>query len=251
MKCFTHPNTAAAARCASCQCGLCAACDHRIKGVPYCQDCIVAGIENLQRNINAGAAQARPGHESRSPLIAGLFGIVPGLGAAYNGQNVKSLAHFSLTVSLWQLADIFARNPAHPFFLGGVAFYLYSIYDAVRAAQRARAGEDLRAEDEALKRSMRAHTTTWGLLLLGVGVVTLFDLFFPYQLHRYWPFLLILGGLYLLRNFHARPSVQTPAPLYQNQMQPPSVISAPYERAESNLVSAESRFAEGRFDKWR
>src|SRR5262249_35815176 len=111
MNCTFHPTQLAAARCSGCQRGLCSACDHRIKGAPYCQECIVAGVETLRRNNNPGQQRTRTVLEvsGHSPLLAGIFGLVPGLGAAYNGQNIKSLLHFITTVSLWQLADIFSK----------------------------------------------------------------------------------------------------------------------------------------------
>lgn len=255
MNCAFHSNNPASASCACCQRRLCPACDHRIKGTPYCQDCIVAGVETLRRNM-AGVAPPPPNLDTRSPLIAGLFGIVPGLGAAYNSQNIKSLLHFIVPISLLQLGDIFSHKVELPLFLGAAAFYVFSIYDAVRTARRAALGEDIQSEDAALKRMLRENTTTLGALLTGVGVLTLFDLFFPYHVQRFWPFLLILAGLFLLRNYRRQQPVQ---PSFHNMGQntgpntgpslpgrPPSVVGAPYERAESNLVNAERRF-----DQWR
>ncbi len=242
MNCTFHPTQPATARCTCCQRKLCTACDHRIKGIPYCQECIVAGVETLRRNLSGGKTVTdASGH---SPLLAGAFGLVPGLGAAYNGQNIKSLLHFITTVSLWQLADIFSKPMAMTFALGGIGFYLFSIYDAARAARRKRAGEDLQAEDESLKRLLRENTPVWGALLVSVGLLTLVDSFFHFYLRYTWPFLLIVVGLFLLRGYQRQsPTEATP---HDFRAQPPSVIGAPYERVEGNLVSAESRF-----DKWR
>ena len=236
MNCAFHPTSDAAARCANCQRSLCAACDHRIKGSPYCQDCIVAGIERLRHGYNTAPRST----DGPTPLIAGLFALIPGLGAAFNGQNIKALLHFIIPVSLWQLGDIFNRPLELPLFLGGAAFYIFSIYDAVRAARRSKVGEDLRIEDEALKRMLRNHTTTWGAMLVGVGALTLLDIFFPYHVQRYWPFLLIVAGLFLLRNYQQHR--HTDSEPHSLPTRPPSVIGAPYERAESNLVNAERRF---------
>jgi hypothetical protein len=239
MNCTFHPTQVATARCAACQRQLCPACDHRIKGTPYCQDCIVAGVEMLRRQPAAAAKV-----EGHAPLVAALFALIPGLGAAYNGQNIKSLVHFIIPVSLWQLGDIFSRGIEVPFFLSGTVFYLFSIYDAVRTAKRARAGADLQVEDEALKKLLRENTTIWGALLVSVGALSLVDLFFPFLLHRFWPVLLILAGLLLLRTYQ-RPQQAQPIESAL-PAQPPSVIGTPYERFESNLLKAERRF-----DQWR
>ncbi len=247
MNCAVHTNNPASASCACCLRSLCPACDHRIKGMPYCQDCIVAGVETLRRNL-AGAPLPNPSLNTRSPLIAGLFGLVPGLGAAFNGQNIKALLHFIVPVSLLQLGDIFSRQVELPLFLGAAAFYVFSIYDAVRTARRAALGEDIQSEDAALKRMLRENTTTLGALLTGVGALTLLDLFFPYHVQRFWPVLLIVAGLFLLRNYRQQHADQAPLPSSGQSLpgRPPSVVGAPYERAESNLVNAERRF-----DQWR
>lgn len=205
----------------------------------------MAGVETLHRNMN-GAQSSLP-TDGRSPLIAGLFGLVPGLGAAYNGQNIKSLLHFIVPISLLQLGDIFSHQIELPLFLGAAAFYVFSIYDAVRTARRASLGADIQSEDAALKRLLRENTTTLGAVLTGVGVLTLLDLFFPHLVQRLWPFVLILSGLFLLRNYRHYQSVQPSLPSISARPQSPqSVVSAPYERAESNLVNAERRF-----DQWR
>jgi hypothetical protein len=241
MTCTFHPTAPATARCSCCHRQLCPACDHRIKGGAYCQDCIVAGIDSLRRNQAAPAMHKTAGH---SPLIAALFGVIPGLGAAYNGQNIKSLLHFIIPVCLWQLGDLLGGRLELSFFLAGAAFYIFSLYDAVRAAKRAREGEDLQPEDEALKHMLRERTNILGAALAGIGLLTLLDWFLPHYVHRLWPFLLILFGLYLLREHQQRREQSGAPPHYLPA--PPSAIGAPYERAEKNLVSAESRF-----DQWR
>lgn len=203
----------------------------------------MAGVETLRRT-RAGAPPLNPPFEGRSPLVAGVFGLVPGLGAAYNGQNIKSLLHFIVPISLLQLGDIFSHQIELPFFLGAAAFYAFTIYDAVRTARRASLGEDIQSEDAALKRMLRENTAALGAVLTGVGVLTLLDLFIPYLVQRSWPFLLILAGLFFLRNYRQQ---HTSQPIVQSlPARPPSVVGAPYERAEGNLVNAERRF-----DQWR
>src|SRR5882672_6274470 len=149
MNCFFHSTNAASARCSACERPLCPACDHRIKGIPCCQDCIVAGIETLRRNAGAGRQIGR--QEEKSPLIALLLGFVPGVGAAYNGQNIKALTHFLAVAGLWVMADIFGMPLEIAFGLGCAGFYFYSIYDAFQSAQRLRRGEDASVDDERLK----------------------------------------------------------------------------------------------------
>ncbi len=181
MNCIFHPTNAASARCGACERPLCPACDHRIKGSPYCQDCIVAGIETLRRNAGAGrhAFNQTGRMEEKSPLIALLLGLVPGVGAAYNGQNIKALAHFLAVAGLWVLADIFGWPLEIALGLGGAGFYFYSVYDAFQSAQRLRRGEDLRVEDERLKLFLQRRMNLFGALLIGVGALAMLDFWIP------------------------------------------------------------------------
>ncbi|MEK7832446.1 MAG: hypothetical protein AAB401_15250, partial [Acidobacteriota bacterium] len=152
MKCTYHPTNLASARCSSCDRNLCPACDHRIKGYPYCQDCIVAGIQMLRQTASHQAQS--PGGHGKSPYLAVLLGLVPGLGAAYNGQPVKALVHFVVTAGLWTLADVFHASLEVTCALASFAVYVYSLYDAFHAAQRQRNGADLGEEDERLRQFM-------------------------------------------------------------------------------------------------
>lgn len=238
MKCAFHPNNLASARCGSCDRGLCTACDHRIKGYPYCQDCIVAGIEMLQQRAATG--QPRQQQEEKSPAAAVLLGLIPGLGAAYNGQPVKALVHFVVTAGFWTLADVFHSSLEVTCALASLAFYIYSLYDAFKSAQRQRAGTDLHEEDEQLRQFLRARTNLWGGMLIGIGALTMLHIFFPAQTHRFWPLLLVAAGIYLLREFRRSKQLADAAPLYRTP--PPSVIQSPLESSTSEFVRAERRF---------
>jgi hypothetical protein len=88
MNCAYHNQNAAVVQCNGCGKPLCPGCDHRIKGFPYCQDCIVQGVDLLRQQNRTSYA---PFIKKRtSPFIALILSFIcPGLGAAYNGQTVK------------------------------------------------------------------------------------------------------------------------------------------------------------------
>ena len=137
MHCSYHTGSAARVQCSSCARPLCRACDHRIKGYPYCQDCIVLGVEGLSRRYS----EPRPRGRAR---WAALFALLPGMGAVYNHQNIKGVVHFATIVGLFQLTAI---NIVSGFFaLAGLVFYLYSIIDAYRTAQLIAGGESAAAD---------------------------------------------------------------------------------------------------------
>lgn len=236
MNCAFHPINAAGARCWCCGRGLCPGCDHRIKGHPYCQDCIVAGVETLKRG-----AQPQTSQKHKSPGLALLLGLIPGLGAAYNGQNIKALLHFGVTIGLWEMADVF-----HTAFLGlaGGAFYLYSIYDAHQSAKRLCAGEDLRAEDEHIKQVLRDNTHIWGSMLVGIGVLAILNFFlrqlFSFSFPGLLPVLLVIAGFFLVRHYYRdyRAPESEPAGEWKHRVAPPSVIQQPYE---GDYIHSETR----------
>src|SRR5262249_38728481 len=124
MKCAYHPTNLASTRCGSCERSLCPACDHRIKGYPYCQDCIVAGIAVLRLKGGPNRNPSPPA-KRKSPWAALIFGMIPGLGAAYNGQTIKALVHFVVIVGLLTIADIFHSPIAGAFGTAGAAFYIF------------------------------------------------------------------------------------------------------------------------------
>lgn len=251
MKCSYHPSNLASARCQACERPLCPACDHRIKGFPYCQDCIVAGIETVRRRAGAGQPPVAP-HLEKSPMVALLLGFVPGLGAAYNGQNIKALIHFTVAIGLWTLSDIFKDPLETMFMLSCATFYFFSIYDAYSTAHRARLGEDIAEEDNRLKDLLRERTNVWGGALIGVGALALLENLAPEIIHKFWPGVLILIGLLLLWLYQRlQPGSRAGSragsrvesqnnPMYRTP--PPSVIPPSFERPTTEFSRADSRY---------
>jgi TM2 domain-containing membrane protein YozV len=192
MYCSYHPSNAARVACTNCERALCTYCDHRIKGHPYCQDCIVQGIENLSRFRSAPRASKK---QSR---LAALCALIPGLGAVYNRQNFKALVHFVTVVGLFKLSGI---RPLEVLgVLAGGIFYLYSIVDAYRSAGRISAGESPQVDEERLKRAFRRRAPGVGVLLLILGIGLLIYMIKPFSLElvRLLPVALVLLGGYLI-----------------------------------------------------
>lgn len=166
VRCFYHSEHRATARCEICGRPLCPICDHRLKRRAYCQDCIVRGVQMLQA---AGPATPVPPSRSRfSPMLAALAALIPGLGAAYNGQRAKALTHFLVTVGLFQMAEL---TRLELFGFGGVAFYLYSIMDAYRTACAIEHGLNPAEPVEPLRGLLQENVRTWAGLLIALGIV--------------------------------------------------------------------------------
>ena len=237
MNCSYHQVTLANTRCRTCARPLCPACDHRVKGYTYCQDCIVAGVEGHSSN----APQPRS-FDIKSPGLAALFSLVPGLGSAYNGLIIKALVHFAVIVGLWEISDLFHSGF---FWWGGFAFYLYSMFNAFQDAKRLNFGHDLSAEEDKLKQILREKTNVWGTGLIGIGVMTILRWVLPHSfISGLWPLLLIGLGVYLLFMYRraAKPKITNQLPQEFRAEIPPPVIS--FDPVAHDYTQAETR----RFD---
>src|SRR5436190_18730660 len=93
MYCSYHSKNPAVVQCNQCSRPLCAACDHRVGGVPFCEDCIVTGVEMLRQQSQSPASHVV--QRKISPFVAPLLSVVPGLGAAYNGQASEASGLFA------------------------------------------------------------------------------------------------------------------------------------------------------------
>jgi hypothetical protein len=156
----------------------------------------------------AGTIPAPPPPGSGSgpnPTVAGILGAIPfGIGAVYNGQYAKGLAHLGIFALL--VAGCNSSGDLLPAICGfGIAFFIiYQIIDAVRTARAIQAG--LPAPDpfglaaifgggakiEASKIPMGAIV----LILLGV-LFLLHTMGFGFGLDRFWPLILIALGVWL------------------------------------------------------
>jgi hypothetical protein len=130
MNCLNHPDVAAAAYCQNCGKPLCTACIRSVGGVVYCEPCLAARL-----SPQPGAAEANLTGLHAHPVLAGLLGFIPGVGAMYNGQFVKALAHvliFAVFVSLADKSFVFGLLIA--------AWVFYQVFDAAQTAKARRDG---------------------------------------------------------------------------------------------------------------
>ena len=234
MYCSYHTSNRAKVQCTSCMRGLCPACDHRVKGYPYCQDCIVRGIETLSHQSHQyGYRSERPASRAR---FAALCALLPGMGAVYNRQNIKAVVHFIAVIGLLQLTHV--RVLSGVFALAALVVYLYSIIDAYRTAQTIAAGESPEADEERFKRSLVKRAPTVGFLLIIVGALLVIQIVRPLSFITYarlLPVLLILLGGYLLTRYFKRGRGEGYERNYSNQP-PYPLIPGPTDDPSSDKV---------------
>lgn len=204
MNCAYHGQNTAVVNCSGCGKALCPSCDHRIKGFPYCQDCIVSGVE-LLRNYNQ-SSYAPIIKRQTSPSIATLLSLVcPGLGAAYNGQTTKALVYFAIFVGLFQMAILTGGMPL--FVLGFLGMWLFAALDSYRTANLLRSGVTPTGAEDIIVQRFAGNPKLWGIVLTALGASFFLNAFFNirFLMRGILPVLLIGFGIYLLRDFVFKP----------------------------------------------
>ncbi len=147
-----------------------------------------------------------------NPTVAGILaGFFPiGVGAVYCSQYGKGLSYLVITVLL-----IVAQSSDVPWYMhlflgvGMGFFWFYQIIDAVRTAKALQTGEptpdpfglgsmfgsspapSVPGEKNETKIPVAA------VILIGLGVLFLINTAFDFSLHRFWPLILIVLGVYL------------------------------------------------------
>ena len=99
--------------------------------------------------------QKRP---PKSPVLAGFLGLIPGVGAIYNGQILKGIVFIFIYAGLISMQQHGSIQPLAAFALTG--FIIYLVIDAVQTANRlnriALAGgevEEEKMEEKQLKKN--------------------------------------------------------------------------------------------------
>lgn len=250
MNCAFHTQNGSVVQCNGCGKPLCPACDHRIKGFPYCQDCIVMGIDLLRQQNNSNYA---PFVKKRtSPIVATLLSFIcPGLGAAYNGQTVKALVYFAVFVGLFQLAVLTGGTLL--FVFGFMGMWVFAALDAWRTAQMIRSGVTPDVAEDILVKRFSGNPKLWGIVLAVLGSAFLLQNLFPNfrgLMRGLLPAMLIGLGIYILRGYIFKPAgtddkwrdfdSAKPAPFFSGSLRPTN--SDQDEYGYSSARSAESRF---------
>lgn len=212
MNCVNHPETPAVAFCRTCGKALCPACERPSQGTVFCVEHVPVAA-----STTAGAAQtayspytapdsaqsAVRGDVGSSPGLAFLLGLIPGVGAIYNGQYVKGLVHVVILGVLISIVGSDAAGGMEPLFgmLIGV-WVFYMAFEAYHTARQRQTG--LTVDEFSSLVPLRGRPSSFPagpVALIGIGVLFLLNtleiLRFS-QVIRYWPVALIALGGYML-----------------------------------------------------
>ena len=131
MDCVNHQGVAATAYCQNCGKPLCATCVRNAgNGQILCEPCLMAW-QSVQQPFVAQAG-------GPNPSVAAVLGIIPGVGAMYNGQYFKGLIHVVIFVVIISITTHYGL-----FGLFIPAWVLYQSFEAFHTAKAIRDGQPL------------------------------------------------------------------------------------------------------------
>ena len=220
MNCANHPESPVAAYCRTCGKPLCAECKREAQGTIFCEEHVPVtaappyaappytapspDAPPAAGSLGAGPmAPSRPSPFTASPGLAFLLGLIPGVGAIYNGQYAKGVIH---AVVFGILISIVSNHPPHGLepMIGILiaVWFFYMAFEAYHTARKRRDGERVEEFSSLIDLSNTSGRFPVGaVVLIGLGTLLLLDqtdLLPLDRLIRFWPVGLILIGVYML-----------------------------------------------------
>lgn len=204
MNCSNHDQTPAVAQCAQCGRALCQACAIHWQDRITCKDC-------LERTAPQGAHREAL---RKSPVLAGLLSLLPGLGQVYVGYYLVGFIH--LVVVGLVITMISSHHDASPdlapfFGLFLSFFWIFNIIDAVRRA-------NLYNAHLAGGREVKPPTDSplvGGIVLLIAGLVLTLEITMGIEmefLETTWPLGILAAAAYLIWKYvRTRAQLRAPA----------------------------------------
>jgi hypothetical protein len=211
MNCLNHPDAPAIAYCRACGKALCESCRRVFDGTIYCEEHVpvpaaAPGGAPPGTGYSPYTAPAPPliPDMGTSPGLAFLLGLIPGVGAIYNGQYVKGLVHviiLGILISIVNSGD--ASGGMEPLFgmmIGVWVFYM--AFEAYHTARKRQMGQPV--DEFSSLVSLHGHTSHFPVapaILIAVGLLFLLnnmEIIRFSQFIRYWPIALIGLGVYML-----------------------------------------------------
>jgi hypothetical protein len=231
MNCQNHPESPATAYCRTCGMPVCEECRRDAFGTVYCAEHAPAPASAQAPpipgyappgfaptgSVPPGAPPPPPAfapppgyapppfraQSTVSPALAFFLGMIPGVGAIYNGQYAKGLVHAIVWGLLMSIANSRAANGLEPIFVMLViAWWAYMAFEAHRTAQKLQAGETVDEYSSLVPMRGRGdQAPVAGVALVVLGTLLLLhtlDVLDFERVVRYWPVIVIALGIYLL-----------------------------------------------------
>ena len=199
MNCVNHAEAPNVAFCIRCGHALCSQCIHNVRGSVYCETCLGDLVEGK------AAAAKKEIVSGTNPGAAFALGLIPGVGAIYNGEFVKAAIHILIFGTLVSVAD---ATDAALFSLLSAGFYFYMPFEAYYTAKKRKLGAEgimLETPIDRLQQqfgSVKDRELWGGIALVVIGGLYLLgnlDVFDMHRIVKLWPAALVLVGVWLLK----------------------------------------------------
>ena len=212
MNCVYHAEVPSVAFCIHCGRALCNECIRNVRGSVYCEPCLGDLVEGKAAGPSSasGAGTKKEMVAGNNPGAAFALGMIPGVGAIYNGEFVKAAVHILIFGTLVSLAD--ATDTAL-FGLASAAFYFYMPFEAYYTAKKRMLGAEGIMLETPIDRfqqqfgSMKDRELWGGIALVVIGGLYLLgnlDVFDLHRVGRLWPAVLVFVGVWLLKKHQDR-----------------------------------------------
>jgi hypothetical protein len=189
-------------------CGKALSDEEKGPGITQCPAC-KANEPVSPYTAPAYAAPPPPPPNTPSPGLAFLLGLIPGVGAIYNGQYAKGLIHVFVLGLLATIADAPSTRGGTEALFGLliIAWVAYMAFEAYHTANKRVLGQPV--EEFSSLISFKASSIATPVVLIGIGFVFLlhnFNLLPIHDLVRFWPLIPIGIGIFMLyRRINASP----------------------------------------------
>jgi TM2 domain-containing membrane protein YozV len=190
--------------------GYCRACGKALddttvrtsQGTIYCAEHVPAEPKTEPPSPYLAATPPPVPNLEVSPGLAFLLGLIPGVGAIYNGQYAKGLVHvviLGITMSILSSGTAGGLEPLIGLMVS--AFWFYMAFEAYHTAKKRRMGHPVDEFSSLIPMRGGSKFPAAPVLLIALGVVFLLNNLNILELRRmlrYWPVLLIAMGVYML-----------------------------------------------------
>jgi cell wall-active antibiotic response 4TMS protein YvqF len=192
----TPQDTPIVGYCRTCGKALDASSVHTAQGTIYCSE--HAPLDQSPYTSKVPPPVPQP---EASPGVAFVLGLIPGVGAIYNGQYAKGLIHVFIVGTLITLIgshEVDGFEPVFGFMIPG--FWAYMAFEAYHTAKLRNLGKPV-DEFSSLVPLHGSRFPVAPIVLIAVGVIFLLNNLNILELRRllrFWPVVLIALGLYML-----------------------------------------------------
>lgn len=177
MKCHWHPDREASGYCSVCASGVCPECRHEVAGTIRCPQ--------HATQLSPVPAAVAPAAREKSPFLSVIFSFLPGLGHIYLGAYQRGII-IGLIFAFLCAVTSHGGDGLEPLFGIAIAFvWFFAIFDAYRICRAINTGGVMFPAvpgpgggfmaPAIPKPSQRTGTLTWGIILVGFGILIVLD----------------------------------------------------------------------------